>query len=80
MREKETFCDGQLRLTIPYSVYMCICVYTAMLKFTYTLQITLLLHILNMVSYCFINYVSCGIYCNHLLVISITYCIMGSQL
>ena len=38
MREKETFCEGQLRLTIPYCLYLCMCVQTAVLKFTYTLQ------------------------------------------
>jgi hypothetical protein len=79
MREKEPFCEEELRLTIPYCLYLCICVYTAVLQFTYTLQISLLFYITNMVNYSFLNYVSCDIYCNHLLTISITYCVMAQN-
>jgi hypothetical protein len=58
MTEKYTFCKGELRLSITYCLYLCMCVYTAVLKFTYTLQISLLFYIINMVSYSFLNYVS----------------------
>jgi len=57
--ENETFCEGKSRLTMPCCLYLCMCVYTAVLKFTHTLQISLLFYITNMVNYSFLNYVSC---------------------
>jgi len=56
------------------------CLYRAVLKFTHTLQISLLFYIINMVNYSFLTYVLCDIYCNHLLTISITYRVMGQIL
>jgi len=60
MREKETFCDEELRLTIPYCLYLCMCLFIhCCVKIHIYTSISFLFYIINMVNYSFLNSVSC---------------------